>query len=54
MQSQNKVYFYFTRYIIPGNSTSEAASIGLIYNLVRHLPSGVNAGCIVLSKLFKE
>ena len=48
-----KVYFYFTRYTIPGEIASDAAYVGLILNLIRQFPSGLNVAFIIFTKICK-
>ena len=48
-----EVYFYFTRFIIPGLLPSDGAYIGLILTIIRQLPSGLNIVFTVLTKIIK-
>ena len=53
IQKSNKVYFYITRYTIPGQPVCNGAKIGLIFNVIRQCPSGLDVAFIILRKILK-
>ena len=49
-----KVYFYFTRFTIPGEPASDAVYIGLCLSIFKLLPSGLKTVFTVLIKICKD